>query len=121
MPIKEIARYLRKRQTPAERMLWDKIRNRKPARKKFLRQHPIILSINGEQRFFITDFFCAELRLIVEIDGKIHERQKAYDVLREWIIGTLGYRIIRFTNEEIETDIESVLKMIQIPCQEISS
>ena len=112
MTIKKIVRDLRKNQTHAENILWNSLRNRKLNEKKFLRQHPIVFPINNRKRFFIADFYCAELGLIIEIDGEIHEHQKDYDELREWIIKKIGYKIIRFSNDKIINNIESVLNQI---------
>jgi len=55
----------------------------------------------GKKRFFIADFYCARLKLVLEIDGKIHERQKDYDQLRTFIINQLGIRVVRVTNEAV--------------------
>jgi very-short-patch-repair endonuclease len=112
MSIKETARKLRGHQTPAEKLLWENLRNRKLNSKKFLRQHPIVFAINNRERFFIADFYCAEHGLIIELDGNVHECQKDYDELREWIIEKIGYKIIRFNNEEITNNIKTVLKQI---------
>ena len=74
--IKQLARELRKNQTGAEEMLWQKLRNRKLYGYKFLRQHPIIHSgFINKLYFFIADFYCAEKELVIEIDGKIYENQ----------------------------------------------
>lgn len=108
MSVKQIARYLRQRQTPAESIFWEVVRNRRLNGKKFLRQHPIVFEISNEKRFFIADFYCAEQKLVIELDGKIHERQKDYDEMRTWIIDKLGCKVIRFNNEEILQDVEQV-------------
>ncbi len=113
MSIKEIVRDLRNNQTSAEKIFWGYVRNRKLNGYKFLRQYPIIFSINNKRRFFIADFYCAEHGLIIEIDGEIHEYQKDYDELREWIIKKIGYKIIRFNNQKIINNIESVLNRIR--------
>jgi very-short-patch-repair endonuclease len=68
---KNLCRELRKNSTKAERLLWEVIRNRKLANKKFYRQYPIFHDINGKETFFISDFFCFEEKLIIEIDGII--------------------------------------------------
>ncbi len=77
---------------------------------RFLRQHPIYFNVGGKERFFIADFYCKELSLVIEIDGGIHEKQKEYDRLREEILKNLkGLRILRFKNKEI---VENRLKVI---------
>ncbi|NQU16556.1 MAG: DUF559 domain-containing protein [Candidatus Saganbacteria bacterium] len=109
---KQVARYLRRNQTEAEKILWRALRNRKLAGKKFLRQHPIQFKYDNRRRFFVADFFCHETMLIIEVDGGIHEKQKDYDVLREHILNFLGFRIIRFKNEAIQNNLEKVLNNI---------
>jgi len=68
------ARQLRREQTPAEALLWGHLRNRRLKGLKFRRQHPV-----GR---FVADFYCAQHRLIVELDGAVHQRQREYDDLR---------------------------------------
>ena len=109
----EISRELRKQQTNAEKLLWDRIRNRLLDGKKFTRQHPIKFIINNQQRFFIADFYCAEHKIVIEADGEIHDNQKDYDELRDWIICELGYKVLRFTNDEILSETEKVLEKIK--------
>lgn len=84
--VKQIVRKLRKNQTKSESMFWQAMQNRKLRGKKFLQQHPICFEIDSRRRFFVADFYCHEERLVVEIDGKIHIRQKDYDALRTHII-----------------------------------
>lgn len=110
--IKEVVRRLRKEQTAAENEFWNIVRNRKVLGKKFLRQHPILFDYKNQERMFIADFYCAEKRLIVEIDGGVHERQKNYDELRTFLLSQLGYRVIRFKNEEVN-DRERVLSKLK--------
>ena len=110
--IKETARFMRKKSTKGELIFWEAVRNRKHKGLKFLRQHPIQFEMDGRKRFFVADFFCFEQKLIVEIDGKIHEEQKEYDTLRTHIIKNSGFQVIRIKNEDIENSIENVLKRI---------
>jgi very-short-patch-repair endonuclease len=78
---------------------------------KFSRQYPIVISSTPENRtFYIADFFCHQLRLIIEIDGPIHETQKSYDQARDKILIDLGYNILRQKNEQINEEIGNVLK-----------
>ncbi len=102
------ARALRKKQTSAERKLWDVLRNRQFIGKKFLRQYPIVFEYQSQRRFFITDFYCHEAKVAIELDGKSHDYQKDYDELRTFIINELGIRVIRFKNEEIECNMKKV-------------
>lgn len=107
--ITEICRDLRRNSTPAEKAFWLVVRNRQFKGFKFNRQYPIIFEYDDEKRFFVADFFCHELRLVVEIDGGIHETQKDYDTLRSAIISNLGFQIIRFPNTDVLKNTELVL------------
>ena len=110
--IKEIARRLRNNPTPSEKKLWSYIRNRKLDGKKFLRQHPIFYDrIDNEHFFYIPDFYCAQEKLIVEVDGRIHDYQKERDKHREEVLEGMGLRIIRIKNEELD-DMDNVLERI---------
>lgn len=110
--IKELSRELRKNQTSSEAILWKFLRNRKLKGFKFLRQHPIVYGSINKNEFFIVDFYCAEKKLIIELDGKIHLKQKEYDKFRTDILEELKYKILRFKNEELN-QIEKVLCQIK--------
>ena len=87
--------------TEAERVVWEIVRNRKLDGKKFLRQHKIIYENSYDSfQFFIVDFYCAEEKLILEIDGGIHESQKEYDLWRTSVLVELELRVLRIQNEE---------------------
>ncbi|MEA1882217.1 MAG: endonuclease domain-containing protein [Candidatus Marinimicrobia bacterium] len=103
--VTEICRKNRTNGTLAENTFWKGVRNRQILGIKFNRQFSIFFEYEGENRFFITDFYCHEHKLIIEIDGGIHETQKDYDILRSYILNQLGYTIIRFANEEILDDL----------------
>ena len=112
----ETARDLRKRNTVAEDAFWQMVRNRKFLGLKFKRQFPIKFDHEDRKRFFIADFYCHEKKLVIEIDGGIHESQKEYDKLHDEIIRILGLQIIRFSNikvlnnlEKVKTDLTSIL------------
>jgi len=109
----EIAKYkcriLRKQQTNAESIFWEKVRNRKINGLKFYRQYPVFYDLLGTETFYILDFYCCEKRTAVEIDGSIHSFKKKDDFLREEIINNLGIKVIRFKNVEIENNIEYVI------------
>lgn len=105
----KLCRDLRKRATLAEIIFWNAVRNRKFMNKKINRQFPIFFDLLGKETFFIADFYCHEEKLVIEIDGGYHERQKEYDSLRTELINQLGIRVIRFKNEEVEKDLTSVL------------
>jgi 5-methyltetrahydrofolate--homocysteine methyltransferase len=92
----------RKNQTEAEKFLWEKVRNRKIKGLKFNRQFLLeYKQIMGNKLYYIADFHNFENKLIIEIDGTIHQYQAEYDREREEDIKTLGYKVLRFTNEEV--------------------
>jgi len=101
------ARILRQNMTPAETKLWECLKNKQLEGFKFRRQHPIHL--------FIVDFYCHELRLIIELDGEYHneEEQILKDQERTELLQFQGISVLRFKNEEIENDIEKVLSRIK--------
>ena len=100
------AKTLRKESIPAEKYLWKVLQNRSIAGFKFRRQHPVY--------HFIADFYCNKAKLILEVDGNIHDLDfiKEYDKEREDIIKELGITVMRFTNEEVLADTDNVLKRI---------
>lgn len=93
--------------TKAEEILWQELRNRKVENCKFRRQHPI-----GK---FIADIYCHEKKLVIEVDGGYHnkEEQKEYDEARTQVINEYGITVIRFTNDEVLNNIQSVLNKIR--------
>jgi len=109
----ELCRSLRKNSTPSEQLLWAEVRNRKFHGKKFLRQHPLFFRFRDKNTFFIADFYCSEDRLVVEVDGRSHDYQKEYDALRTHIINTMGIKVLRIRNEDIEKDLQGVLKTLE--------
>ena len=109
---KKVARDLRKRQTPAETIFWNAVRNRKFQRLKFYRQHPLFITHNDKECFFVADFYCHQRRLVIEIDGKSHDDQKEYDKLRTGLINEYGVAVLRIRNEELERDVRTALGKI---------
>ena len=99
-----LARQLRSSMTPAEKILWEKLRTNRLGGLHFRRQQVI--------QGFIVDFYCHAARLVVEVDGEIHRVHAADDLERERILGEAGFRVIRFTNDQIETDLDMVLAAI---------
>lgn len=95
------ARALRQSMTDAERKLWRALRNRQTADLKFKRQVPL-----GP---YIADFLCFEAQLIVEADGSQHSAQEAYDQRRTAFLEGLGYKVLRFWNYDILTNLDGVL------------
>ncbi len=111
--IVQIARELRRNQTPEEEILWQALRNRKLGGFKFLRQHPIVYDKNNPlPSFIVADFYCAEKQLILELDGKIHDYQKEHDQKRDFIMETKGYWVIRIKNEEVD-NLDQLLEKIR--------
>jgi very-short-patch-repair endonuclease len=103
--IRKRARELRRRMTPAEMLLWQALRGRRTGF-KWRRQHPI-----GP---FIVDFYCAERRLIVEVDGSVHDQQIERDTERAIWLQQHGYTLMRFTNTEVDRDLAGMLAHIQV-------
>jgi len=99
------AKKLRKTQTPAEEYLWRYLRNRQLDGHKFYRQHPI-----GK---FIVDFYCPAEKLIIELDGDIHDNRQKYDETRDNKLKASGFRVVRFRNEQVLSDISMVLNEIR--------
>ncbi len=110
---KQLCRKLRKSQTDAEFIFWQAVRNRQVLGLKFYRQHPLFFEYYDRERFFIADFFCLEKRLVVEIDGSIHDYQQDYDALRTHLISTLKIDVIRFRNEEIEQNLDNIMEELR--------
>ncbi len=102
---KQIRSQLRTNMPKPEEILWQRIR-RKQLGVKFRRQHGI-----GR---YIVDFYCAELNLAIEIDGDSHfsDEGKEKDTIRDAFIEALGIKVLRFTNEEVMKQTESVLERI---------
>lgn len=102
----QYARDLRQEPTAAEKLLWNAIRNRKLNNLKFRRQHPLDK--------FIVDFYCNEKKLVVELDGGVHDvkRNKEYDEARSAMLAGLNIIVLRFRNEEVINNMTEVLKKI---------
>src|SRR4051812_25588305 len=101
---KSRARRLRDGQTDVEGKLWSRLRDRQLIGAKFRRQHPV-----GS---FITDFCCVERGLVVELDGGQHATQVPADEQRTKIIENLGYRVLRFWDNDAMENLEGVLERI---------
>ena len=102
------ARQLRRESTLVEQLLWGLLRDRRCAGLKFRRQQPV-----GP---FVADFFCASARLVVELDGSIHEGQEAADEERQKYLEKQGLKVIRFTNESVLANLEAVAEEIAGAC-----
>jgi very-short-patch-repair endonuclease len=109
----ENAKALRRSSTEAEEKLWQELRTKKLNGIKFRRQHPI--------NKWIADFYCHEKKLVIELDGSIHNEKEIaeYDAGREKDLKELGMNVIRFRNVEVMTNIEAVLKIITKYCEQL--
>ena len=106
-------KYLRNNTTKSERLLWNKIKNNKLGY-KFRRQHSI--------EKYIVDFYCPELRLIIELDGESHKynNQKNKDYIREEKLINLKFIMVRYENFDVLENLEDVLIDIKNKCDQIN-
>jgi len=102
----EKAQENRKNPTEAETVLWEQLRGKKISGFKFRQQHLI--------DNFIVDFVCLKKGLVIEVDGKYHEETKEYDDYRTDVLNKYGFKVIRFRNEEIISDLHEVLNKIEV-------
>lgn len=94
--------------TEAEKVLWDNLRGNQLNGLHFRRQQVI----SG----YITDFYCHSARLVVEVDGEIHNSQKEADQFRETVLKKKGLKILRVKNDEVKTNLQEVLNRISEAC-----
>ena len=106
LKLKNYAQENRRNPTPAEKLFRDKILKQNKTGYRFLRQKPL--------DNFIMDFYCPKLKLCIEIDGLYHldRDQKDYDEIMEDILKTYNINIIRFTNEQVFDDLDSIKKSL---------
>ena len=110
-PTLPFARALRGRMTTAEELLWRGLRDRRLAGLKFRRQVPV-----GR---YVADFLCEEAMLVVELDGSQHADQTLnHDLRRTAALEGWGYRVLRFWNNDLTTNLEGVLTSILANCEE---
>jgi very-short-patch-repair endonuclease len=98
------ARELRNNPTPAERRLWEALKGRQVAGLRFRQQHPV-----GP---FVLDFYCPSAKLVVEVDGGVHDEQRDQDAYRDDHLASYGYRVLRFRNDEVMDDLPLILARI---------
>ncbi len=103
--LKPQARAFRAEATPAETLLWEHLGKRRLGGVKCRRQHPIDR--------FVTDFCGSEHKLVIELDGGIHDSRHEEDSVRQARFHELGFKVLRFANEEVIKDIEAVLEQIR--------
>ena len=103
------ARHLRLNQTPAELALWRELWNRRQG----ARFYPQVVLYG-----WIVDFYCPEHRLVIEVDGGIHSKQKDYDLFREQTLKKRHFRILRFKNGQVLFNVPRVIDIIQSTLRE---
>jgi len=108
------AKQLRKKMTVTEQILWKLLRHKLP-RYKFRRQHPIGL--------YIADFYCHELKIVIELDGHqhFHRDAKKYDRTRTFTLNLDGIKVLRFKNQEVIADVNKVLERIKREIKALTS
>jgi very-short-patch-repair endonuclease len=108
------AEILRKNMTLPEKIIWKRLKNKELFKTKFRRQHPIDI--------FIVDFYCHACRLVIEIDGKIHNHEeiKEYDEGRSAELDKFGIKVLRFTNDQVMFNIDSVINEIHKVINELN-
>ncbi len=109
---RELSKVLRQSMTASEKILWNEIKGKK-LRFQFFRQFPIL--------DYVVDFYCKELGLAIEIDGGSHENMFLEDSKRQERIEQLGVTFIRFSNNEIENDLQNVLKKLMDKTENINN
>jgi len=108
---KDLRKSLRQNQTKAEQLIWAGLRNKRNGY-RFRRQFQIL--------DYITDFCCVKLKLIIELDGCVHEDDDIYDKdqIRQKELEGLGYKFLRYTNRQVYKQLESVWWHIKNKCEE---
>ncbi len=107
--LKPLARQMRHAPTDAENALWQLLRNRQVQGAKFRRQHAI--------ERFIVDFICVEAKVVVEVDGAIHDYSPQEDAIRQEFLESLGLLVLRFSNEDVLHHRAQVVDQIDQTCQ----
>ena len=102
----KLARELRKDETEAEKRLWIRLSRNQIRGLQFRRQHPL--------NIFIADFYCPKIKLVVELDGSIHEisEYEEHDIGRSEILNDFGITVIRFTNDQVLNDLDGTIDQI---------
>jgi len=109
--LKQRARELRKESTLSEVLFWCVVKNRQFFGLDFDRQKVI-----GN---YIVDFYCPQLKLVIEIDGSSHANKQDYDSARDWYLGSLGLHVLRVYDYDVKKNVNDVLRMIVGYCKEM--
>jgi very-short-patch-repair endonuclease len=109
----KLAKKLRKLETETEKQLWSRLNKNQIIGLQFRRQHPI--------NRFIADFYCPKIKLIIEVDGSIHElpEYQSHDIGRSEVLNDFGITVIRFTNEQIIEKTDSTVEEIKTICKKL--
>lgn len=102
--LRDRAKGMRKQPSRAERALWQLLRDRQAIGAKFRRQHPI--------EPYIADFACVVAKLVVEVDGKSHDSQVAYDAERDAKLAESGWRVLRISDDDVLINADAVVARI---------
>ena len=108
----KLAQKLRMEMTTTEKILWSKLCNKQIDGLRFRNQHPIDR--------YIVDFYCHKVKLVIEVDGGIHETRKEYDENRNQYLAAGTYTVIHFNNEDIQDSINEVIANIRKVASKIS-
>jgi very-short-patch-repair endonuclease len=105
------ARQLRTAPTPAEAALWELIRGRRIGGWKFRRQHPVV--------GYVVDFYCPGLRLVIEVDGDVHQDRRSEDQLRTHHLAQVGVKVFRIRNEQVLATPFEAARLIAALCERL--
>ena len=118
--IKKHAQELRANQTDSEKLLWKELRGRKLSGYKFLRQYPILYQGNLIRfKYFIADFYYSEKKVIIELDGPVHDLRKNEDIEKDTKLNERGFYVKRIKNKELD-DISKVLRDLKVLVYELN-
>jgi very-short-patch-repair endonuclease len=110
---KDKRQFLRNNMPPAEKLIWNRLKGRQIEGCKFRRQYSISA--------FVVDFYVPELRLAIEIDGYSHvgDTAQAYDLERQTFLESKGTRFLRFTNQQVDRELDAVIESIRLVVYEL--
>ena len=102
--LEDAARTMRRQPTRAEEVLWGALQKKQVAGLKFRRQHPVDR--------FVLDFYCPSHKLVIEVDGGVHDQQAERDAERTKVLERYGYHVLRFRNEQVLYELPMVVQEI---------